>query len=108
MPIKNKPMKFNEHLIIAWIYDFLKRWPDLKIVKPKKLSLARAKCAQIETLDNYLRELATILKTDNLKDHPQNIFNIDEPGIRTEHSPPKTVCSKALFVPSMTSPWTHV
>ena len=67
----NKPVKSSGHLSNAWFYDFLKRWPDLKIVKPQKLSLARAKSASKETLDNYFRELGTILTTNNLEDHPE-------------------------------------
>ena len=68
----NKPVKStSDHLSNAWFYDFLKRWPDLKIVKPQKLSLARAKSASKETLDNYFRELGTILTTNNLKNHPE-------------------------------------
>ena len=100
----NKPVKStSDHLSNAWFYDFLKRWPDLKIVKPQKLSLARAKSASKETLDNYFRELGTILTTNNLKDHPEKIFNIDGTGISTEHSPPKIVCSKESVAQSVTS-----
>ena len=84
----NKPVKSTDHLSNAWFYDLLKRWPDLKIVKPQTLSLARAKCAAKETLANYFRELGTLLTTYNLKDHPERIINIDETGISTEHSPP--------------------
>ena len=102
----NKPVKSSDHLSNAWFYDFLKRWPDLKIVKPQKLSLARAKCASKETLANYFRELGTLLTTYNLKDHPERIFNIDETGISTEHSPPKIVCSKDSVAQSVTSPKT--
>ena len=38
-----------------------------------------------------------------MKDHPEKIFNIDETGISTEHSPPKIVCSKESVAQSVTS-----
>ena len=38
----NKNTKSTDHLSNCWFYGFLKRWPDLKIAKPQKLSVARA------------------------------------------------------------------
>ena len=37
-------------------------------------------------------------------DAPERIFNIDETGISTEHSPPRIVCSKATDPQADTSP----
>ena len=65
----NKPVKSSDRLSNAWFYDFLKSCSDLKIVTPKILSLARAKCVSKETLASYFRELGTPLTTNNLKDH---------------------------------------
>ena len=54
----NKSVKPKNSLSNSWFYDFLKRWLDLKIVKPQKLAMSRAKCASKENLDNYFKELA--------------------------------------------------
>ena len=97
-----KTVKAANGLSDHWFYAFLKRWPDLKMVKPQKLSIARAKCASQETIDNYFKELGTVLKENDLMDAPQR--NFDETGISTEHAPPKIVCAKSTDPQSITSP----
>ena len=62
-----KHVKAKEALSNNWFYSFLKWWSNLKVVKPQKLSIARAKPASRETLDNYYKELST-----GLGDIPQN------------------------------------
>jgi hypothetical protein len=44
-----------------------------------------------EKLESYYKELSTILTKYNLHDKPEHIFNVDETGVTTEHSPPKIV-----------------
>lgn len=74
-----------------WFEGFLKRWPELKIGRPQKLSLKRAKASSEEIVNNYFKELDLIMTKYNLKEKPQLIFNIDETGFQVEHSPPKCV-----------------
>ena len=69
----NKNTKSTDHLSNCWFYGFLKRWPDLKIAKPQKLSVARAKSASRNILGNYYKELSTILTNNNLHDKPERI-----------------------------------
>ena len=38
-----------------WFYGMLKRWPELKLVKPQKLSMSRAKAASQENLNKYFK-----------------------------------------------------
>ena len=48
---------------------------------------------QRKHLDNYLKELGAILIIHNLKkNHPENIFNIDETWVCTRHSPKACMC----------------
>ena len=63
-----------------WVFDFLKRWPELKIMKPKGLCMVRAHNAR-ETLDNYYKELLKILQKYELLEKPHRIFNVNETGI---------------------------
>ena len=84
----------GEKLSDNWFYGFTKRRSDLITVKPQKLSVPRAKSASRETLDRYYKELEVVLSINNIEDKPWNIFNIDETGVNTEHSPPKIVCKK--------------
>ena len=93
----------GEKLSDNWFYGFTKRKSDLKTVKPQKLSIPRAKSASRETLDNYYKELEVVLSVNNIKDKPWKIFNIDETGVNTEHSPPKIVCKKDTVPQNITS-----
>ena len=99
-----RPVKAANGLSDHWFYGLLKRWPELKMVKPQKLHIARAKSASKEIIDKYFKELGTILRENDLMDAPERIFNIDETGISTEHSPPRIVCSKATDPQAVTSP----
>jgi hypothetical protein len=99
-----KPVKSSERLSDCWFYQFIKRWPNLKIAKPQKLAISRAKSASREVIDSYYSELWTILNENNLLDKPERIFNIDETGISTEHQPPKLVCNTDTNPQAVTSP----
>jgi len=98
-----KSVKSERSLSNCWFYGFLKRWSDLKVVKPQKLSLARAQSASKEKLDSYYKELSTILTKYNLHDKPEHIFNGDETSVTTEHSPPKIACNKETKPQAITS-----
>ena len=89
-----KEVKSEKGLSDSWFYGFLKRWPDLKMVKPQKLQISRAKSASKEAVDNYFRELGNAMRENNLMEAPQRIYNLDETGISIEHAPPKIVYSK--------------
>ena len=43
----------SEQLSNCWFYGFLKRWPELNIVKPQKLSISGAKSASGDVISNY-------------------------------------------------------
>ena len=62
---------------------------ELKLVKPQKFSIARAKNASPQNISNYFKELSTVLTNNNLHNKPERIFNIDERGVTTAHSPPR-------------------
>lgn len=71
----------------CWFYGFLGGWQHLKVSKPQSLAMNRAESASRENLNKYYKELHTILTKSNLHDKPENIYNIDETGFSTEHSP---------------------
>ncbi|XP_053402828.1 uncharacterized protein LOC128558062 [Mercenaria mercenaria] len=74
-----------------WFYNFLNRWPSIKVVKPRSLEMARARSATRPAIAQYFNELNKILTKYNLKDKPHCIYNIDEKGLSLEHKPPKIV-----------------
>ena len=58
----NMGLTDKEHpLSNRWLYNFLQRWPDLNLMKPRSLEVARAKCATGIVIDNYFKELVRIL-----------------------------------------------
>lgn len=98
-----KFVKAQKYLSDNWFYGFTSRWPYLKTVKPQKLSIARAKSASRDSIDRYYKELDDVLSANHLKDKPFKIFNIDETGVNTEHTPPKIVCQKDTVPQNVTS-----
>ncbi|XP_045194784.2 uncharacterized protein LOC123550419 [Mercenaria mercenaria] len=86
-----------------WLYNFLGRWPELKLKKPRALEIARAKSATRDAVDNYFTELKRILVKYDLEDKPNRIFNVDEKGLNTEHKPPKVVAGKFNKTQAVTS-----
>ena len=99
-----KVVKSETSLSNCWFYTFMKRWTDLKVVSPQKLTANRAEAASRETLNTYFNELDAILTKCNLKDKPAQIYNVDETGISTEHTPPMIVCGQDVKPQAITSP----
>ena len=87
-----------------WFNGFIKRWPDLKNIKPSSLDAVRAKATNPEKNKEYFKELDSIMTKYNLKDRTDLIYNIDEKGISIEHKPPYVVCSRQLKAQAITSP----
>ena len=81
-----------------WVYDFLKRWPDLKITNATGLPMFRACTATRETMDNYYKELLFILQKYELLEKPHRIFNVDETGISSDHIPAAPQGHRSLAV----------
>lgn len=88
---------------LKWFRDFMKRWPELSVTKPRSLSMARAKATSQEAVTNYFEQLKVIMTKHNLLDKPQHIYNVDEKGLQTEHTPPYVVGCKENPTPAITS-----
>jgi len=87
-----------------WLIRFLRRHPSLKGLKPRGLSLVRAKAVSPEIVQNYYEELDKVLKKYDLHGKAHRIFNVDETGITPEHKPPNIVGPKGMTIPAITSP----
>jgi len=87
----------------GWLEGFIKRWPELKVLRPRSLDLARAKSPSEEKIDNYFTELSEIMKKYNLEDKPHLIFNVDEKGVSPNHTPPSIVAPTDIKVLSVTT-----
>jgi len=66
----------DKPLTMKWMRGLLKRWPELKVVKPKGLEHARAKMASQETVTQYFSNLKETIERHGIE--PHMIFNIDE------------------------------
>ena len=80
---------------MKWFYGFMKRWPELIVIRPSRLSEKRARCANELCINNYFVELTKLMKKYNLIDKPQHIYYVDEKGINTEFRPPNIVSINA-------------
>ena len=90
-----------EHpLSFQWYSDFMKRWPDLKVLKPIGLEMQRAK-ATTESVKNYCTELEKNLTKYDLKNKPEFIYNVDEKGLSTMHKLPSVVATVGCKPPAV-------
>ncbi|XP_071795300.1 uncharacterized protein [Asterias amurensis] len=83
--------KSEKPLSLQWFYSFMKRWPELKVKKPKSLEIMRTKATSLETVNKYFDELEHILEKHNLVDRPQAIYIVDETSITEHHKPPSCI-----------------
>ncbi|WAR08421.1 hypothetical protein MAR_018379 [Mya arenaria] len=98
-----KKIEMDSPLAPSWFNGFRKRNPEVTMTKPQKLSVIRAKCTSEEVLNNYFKELDKVLKAHNLHESPESIWNIDESGLQTEHSPRKILCMQGEKANTVTS-----
>ena len=94
----------EKYLSQQWYNGFIRRWPNLKNIKPSSLDAIRARATNPEKIQDYFKELDKILTKYNLKERPDLIYNIDEKGISCEHKPPYIVCNRSLKAQAITSP----
>ena len=90
-------------LSLMWFHNFMKRWPELKVKKPRGLELQRAKATTEGAVTSYFDELSKILTKYDLKNSPERIYNIDEKGLKQNHSPPYVVAADGNAPPAITS-----
>ncbi|KAJ8024408.1 Jerky protein-like-like [Holothuria leucospilota] len=96
----------NERRLLTngWFQGFMRRWPCLKVRKPQRLNMNRATASSEETVKKYFEELEAILRKYKLQDRPDLIYNVDETGFQTEHTPPRVVTTKSTALNSLSSP----
>ena len=95
--------KLDNPFSLRWFYSFLKRWPDLRVVKPRALEIARVKGSNKLCVDKYFDELSAVIHKYNLEDKPHLIYNVDEKGTQANHKPPNVVGSTEYYPPAVTA-----
>lgn len=71
-----------------WFYGYLSRFPQVKMVKPKKREKVRNDVSS-DNITNYFTALKQVLDQYNLTNQSAKIWNVDETGISLDHSPLK-------------------
>lgn len=85
-----------------WFYGFLGRFPQIKMVKPKKREKVRNDVTPAN-ITTYFTELKHILDHYELINQPAKIWNVDETGISLDHSPPKVLFRRGSQPHSVTT-----
>ena len=93
----------NNPFTLNWFNRFIKRWPELRVIKPRGLEQCRAHSASVPVVSKYFVELEKILKKYQLKDKPHLIFNMDEKGITQYHTPPAVVLGNKIHPSAVTA-----
>ena len=75
----------------SWWYGFLRRHPDLHMVKPKPLELARATACSEQIVYGWFDEFEKFLSEHKI-DLPDQIYNCDESGFPLQACSSKKVC----------------
>ena len=87
--INSKPR--NEVLTLRLFEDFMNRCPELKVLKPRNLEIARAKCGTIENVEKYFDSLEEDFNKYGLQNKPHLICNVDEKELTSSHKPSNVV-----------------
>ena len=86
-----------------WWRSFLKRNPSISMRKPQSLQLARARNANIETVDHWFNNiLKPLIDKTGLLNHPERIFNADETSFCLCGRPQKVVAKRGAKSPQYT------
>ena len=75
-----------------FIYNFIKRRPDLSLRKPQGISINRILGCNKEDVQRYFLNLVQLLDKNDFS--PHQIYNCDEIGITTVHKPVKVIVKK--------------
>ena len=75
----------------GWWRRFLQRHPRLSLRSGDSTGYVRMNAMNKENLKSYFDLLETVLHDNNLKVHPEQVYNMDETGIPLNPRPPKVV-----------------
>lgn len=87
----------------SWYERFIKRHPDILLAIAKRLSIIRAKSTSKTELCKYFDSLQSIIDTYQLKNKPENIWNIDETCLTMEHLPSNVICENGASSKTITA-----
>jgi len=74
---------------------FIKRWPELRLLKGDSFAVVREQASSCEVYESYFNLLNDVLTKNMLKDKPGQIYNCDESRMPLQHKIPKVVSTKS-------------
>jgi len=84
----------KSHISDGWWKKFLERHPKLSLRSGDATGHVRMNAMTRENLTHYFDLLNECLVENGLKDHPEQIYNMDESGIPLDPKPPKVLAVK--------------
>ncbi|CAH1974789.1 unnamed protein product [Acanthoscelides obtectus] len=86
----------------AWLDGFMKRHPQLAYRTPEPTALARCSALNRTQVNRFYNNLWSIISHHNFLTRPDDIYNMDETGVKTSASkPPRVIPVKDLdFAPA--------
>lgn len=84
----------NQEAGEQWFVDFRKRNPTLSLRTPQPTSIARASAFNKTVVKLFFNKYSTAL--EEFKFTPEKVFNADETGISSVHTPPKIIAQKGV------------
>lgn len=83
--LNNIPNPFREEKEKAglyWLKGFMERNPQIRVRKAQNLNPSRAQKVNKFIVDDHFTKLEEIMRSLNIMEHPERIYNIDEKGCR--------------------------
>ena len=77
-----------------WFLGLKEKHPELSIRTPQRLSTARSKSMNRQVVSKYFRILGDMQSQLPMEERPSVIWNMDETGISSEHSPQSVIARR--------------
>ena len=91
---KDKGTLRKERISQGWWNRFMERQKDLSLRRGESISHVRMDAVNKETMDHYFLLLKDTLDEHNLRDKPEQIYNVDESGLPLDPKAPNIITEK--------------
>ena len=91
---KDKGILRKERISQGWWNRFMEQQKDLSFRRGGSISHVRMDAVNKETMDHYFSLLKDTLDEHNLRDKPEQIYNVDESGLPLDPKAPNVITQK--------------
>ena len=93
----------NQPLTEKWFRGYVKRWPDVRVIRERAVGGVRACPTSKESINIYFQELDAVLYKYHLKERPHLIYSVEEKEITLDYMPPHVGAKKTTHSSVATS-----